>query len=663
MRRVSAWPLVLGLVCCNDDSSRSSGEEGSGGTGDSTAAQTEPVDPSGDPTGDGCDCDDADPCTVDACTGGECTHDPQLTNECRPAIEIDHPARGATLVGDAGAPTVVVTGTVDSGLGDITGLTCNGEPVTIAGDGSFAHEIAVDIGGNVLVCETEDTAGNARRRVQSFLWSTGYRKPTSRTDAPVAEGLAFWLAQESLDDGDHSMPLDDLATAMELALSTFDIGAFADPKTSIASSAGYDIYLTDLTLESASVALDGADGGITMRAGLTDIVGDLRFDCTNFGCELAGGDGTGGVSVTEVQVTGTLLLSANADHLLSATLVDVDATVDPDDVEIWSNNVWTNLLLGVVELFIHDSLVADLEAALEDQLQSNLGPALANGLSALTLATTFEFPNLGNARKSIPVDLTADFAHTDFHDGAAPPADSPPRGGAVVLRAGGAEGLSVSRFENLGVPDRDGCGTGAQGLAVPREAPLEISLADDTLNQLLYAGWRGGLLEFPLGGINGGGLIDNLQVDVSGMLAPTVSDCGMNGELLATIGDIDIDATFEIGGNPVSFQAFTTLVMKVDITATENGIQLDLASVQRVETELTADDSNITMEASYIELLEAQLVDGLLGQLGTTGFGAISLPQIDLSGMLGLPAGSAVLTIHADSVSRSDGTSVIAAHL
>jgi hypothetical protein len=663
MRRIAAWPLVLVLmVCCGDDSARSSGEDG---TGDSTVGPTEPVEPTADATGDDGtgDCDDLDPCTLDVQTAGGCEHEPQLTNECRPAIEIDHPPRGATLVGDGASPQVVVTGTVTSGLGEITSLVCNGEPVTVAGDGSFAHEIAVDIGGNVLVCETEDDAGNARRRVQSFLWSTGYRKPTSRTDAPVAEGLAFWLAQESLDDGDHGMPLDDLATALELALSTFDIGAFADPDTAIASSAGYDVYLTDLALASAEVALQGADGGIALRAGLTDIVGDLRFDCTNFGCELAGGDGTGGVSVTRVEVTGTLLLSAGPDHLLQANLVDVDAIVNPDDVEIWSDNVWTNFLLSIVEVFIHDSLVADLEGALEDQLQSNLGPALANGLSALTLATTFEFPNLGNARKSIPVDLTADFAQTDFHDGVAPPAESPPQGGAVVLRAGGAEGISVSRYDNLGVPDRDGCGVGVQGLAVPREAPLEISLADDTLNQLLYAGWRGGLLEFPLSGINGGGLIENLQVDVSGMLAPTVSDCGPNGELLATIGDIDIDASFEIGGNPVTFDAYTSLVMKVEIRATENGIQLDLAEVVRVETELTADEANIPMEASYTELLEAQLVDGLLGQLGTTGFGAISLPQIDLSGMLGLPPGSAVLVIHADDVVRSDGTSVISAHL
>jgi hypothetical protein len=339
--------------------------------------------------------------------------------------------------------------------------------------------------------------------------------------------------------------------------------------------------------------------------------------------------------------------------------VNVEATVNPDDVQIWSDNIWTDFLLSIVEIFIHDQLVADLEGALEQQVQAQLGPALADGLAALTLATQFDFPNLGNARKSIPVDLAADFASTDFHDGAAPPADSPPRGGAVILRAGGYPSLAVSEYDNLGVPDRAGCGDGPQVLTIPRTAPLEIALSDDTLNQLLFAGWRGGLLEFPLGNINGGGLIEDLQVDVSGMLAPTVSDCNDSATLMATIGDIAIDATFTIAGNPVEFQAYTTLVVRVNLTAADNGIQLDLADVVRVETELTADDSNIAMEPAYVELLEAQLVDGLLGQLGTTGFGAISLPQIDLSGMLGLPPGTAVLTIHTDSVTREDGTSVI----
>ena len=68
-----------------------------------------------------------------------------------------------------------------------------------------------------------------------------------------------------------------------------------------------------------------------------------------------------------------------------------------------------------------------------------------------------------------------------------------------------------------------------------RSGELEIGLTDDLLNQLLHGAWQGGLLEFDmppelLGGA-GGGIIEDLQIHVSGMLAPTASDCRPDGEV------------------------------------------------------------------------------------------------------------------------------------
>ncbi len=670
--KVAVLGVVAALCGCGDDDSV--GADGGGSAGGESGAVDETV---GTADGDGSDdsadtedactqpseCDDADPCTVDDCNARECTHEVRVSNECRPEIDVEFPARAATIVGNAADPVVTVVGTVTSPVGEVTSFTINGTEVDVGADGSFSHDVPAQVGGNVIVLETADDAGNLRRRVQSFLWSTGYRKPMTPPDAPVPEGLAFWLGPESIDDGDRSMPLDDLATALELALAAFDTDQFADPTTPVVNQAGYDVYLTSLQLGSAALALDAIDGGLGLTASVDDIVGDLSFDCTTFACQLAGGDGTGGLSISAVTLTGQLMLSAGPNHQLVATLQNVRAVVDPDDVEVWADNPWTDFLLSVVEVFVHDSLVADLEGALEDSVQEQLGPALANGLAALALATTFDFPNLGNARKSIPVDLAADFASTDFHDGIAPPNQSPPEGGAVVLRAGGYPGEVVTQYDNLGVPDRAGCGLAPQTLAIQRVAPLEISLADDTLNQLLYAGWRGGLLEFPLGQDQlGGGIIQALDVDVSGMLAPTASDCNDANRLLATIGDIRIQGDVTINDKTTTFTAYSTLIVQIDITAGESGVALNLAEVERVETELTADDESIALESSYIELLEAQLVTGLLGQLGTTGFGQFSLPTIDLSDMLGLPAGTAVLEIQVETVERAGGTTVISAH-
>src|SRR5688500_12534932 len=197
--------LLLGLcacvAACGDDSSHADGEGSASateadGTGPGSLSADETI---GESVDGGCDCDDGDACTDDACDAGVCTHEPVRSNECRPQIEVDFPPRAATITGELGTPTVTVTGTVSSGLGAIESLSLNGEAVTVAADGSFSHDVAVDVGGNLLVFEAADDAGNARRRVQSLLWSDGYHEPMTPSDDPVPEGLGFWLDQQSLD--------------------------------------------------------------------------------------------------------------------------------------------------------------------------------------------------------------------------------------------------------------------------------------------------------------------------------------------------------------------------------------------------------------------------------------------------------------------------------
>jgi hypothetical protein len=662
-----AMALVVSSDGCQDDevSASGGGTEGTGATTGPDSGADETHGPDAD-DGGSCqpDCDDGDPCTLDTCEpDGMCTHAPvPLDNTCRPAIDVSFPARAQTVLGRTGQPVVTVTGNVHSGMAAITSLTVNGADVAFDAAGEFQHDVAVTTGGNLLVLETTDAAGNAQRRVQSFNWSTTYDHPTTAPDGIAPVGLGFFLGQDSIDDGVPAPPTDDLAAILQLVLASFDVAALFDAKTVIASQAGYDIYLTDLVLGGSDLSLTAIDGGIRIDATLSDIDGDLQFDCTNFGCQLTGGDSSGGLSISTVQMQADLAMTVLPDHTLAAQLMDVTVSVDPNDVNVWSNNGWTNFLLSIVEVFILDGLVGDLEAQLQTAVSDQLGPALAGGFSQLTLATSFEFPNLGDARSPIVVDLFADFADTDFHDGVAPPRPSPPAGGLVTLRGGGYAAAVESPFDNLGVPRRDECGTGTTQLRMPRAAPLEIGLTDDLLNQLLFAGWRGGLLEFPLASDRlAGGFVEDFSVEVSGWSAPTASDCDADGRLRVMIGDIQIDAELTLLGAPVTFTAYTSLVAAVTIAQTRDGVSIEFDEIERVETELTADDDSIMVEALLIRSLEGELIGGLLGQLG--GLGAISLPEIDLSGLLGLPPGSAPLTIAVQGTSREPGTTVIAAEL
>jgi hypothetical protein len=656
MRSWSAFllGLAVSVVGCGDDAAEGDGSAGAteSGTAGEDVGEEGPM---------GCTVDDdCDPvsCMEAVCREGLCeaTGEKVLSNDCRPQIDVDYPPRAATIEGaDA---SVTVTGTVSTGAGDITSLELNGHSVTVSADGSFSHTIDTAVGGNVLVFEAADSYGQARKRVQSFLWSTGYDKPTTPNEGMSAEGFGFYLGQNSIDDGVRDVPPNDLADIFHLVLASMDLGELFDANEPILHQAGYDIYLTDLVITSTDLSLDAIDGGMALHVALNEIVGDLYFDCTSWECELAGGTGTGGLSIESVLLDADIMLSVE-DNQLVVDMQNVNATVDEDGIDVWADNGWTDFLLGAVQLFVDVNLSEDLELMLEDAVENQIGPALVGGLAGLAINMEFEFPSLADDGSTNVVDLITDFNRTDFHDGVAPPDPSPPQGGLIALRAGGYAQMVRVSYENLGIPRRDRCGQGGQEVAVPRLADLEIGLTDDMINQLLYAGWQGGLLEFPLDSesLGDNALIDDIDVVISGMLAPTASDCNERQELLAQIGDIRIDATLVLSGTPVEFVAFITATLGIELGASDEGISINITGVDEIYTELTADDDSIELEPTLVNVLEGQLSD-LLGGLGD-GLGGFELPEFDLSESVGLPPGTAVLSIQIHDVTRVDGTTVV----
>lgn len=674
--------------CGDDEVGATAGGDSASGT-DTDVSGTDPtVDTNSDPTADtdsgdsvgetesggGCvddlDCDDDNPCTTDVCNpDGTCGHEAgAITTECRPQIDVEYPPRAATIEAASADEIVTIVGTAQSLSGAIATLTINGDDVSVGGDGSFSHDYDPKFGGNTLVLETTDASGQTRKRVQSFLFSTSYSKPTTPITEPAIEGLGIYLSQEVLDDGDRSEPYDDLASLIGLALASFDVSSFFDASTPLASQLGYDIYLTDLRLGGTAVVLTGIDGGLHMQASLLDVDGDLNFDCTTAGCVLLGGDGTGGLDVESVVIEADVILGVDQEaHELDITLENV--TTNVNNLDIYSNNVWTNFLLTLAESFIISGVVSDLETELNGQLEGVLGPLLEEGLSAFSLSTSLEFPNLADADSPIGIDLITDFQDTDFHDGSSPPNPSPPQGGVIALRGGGYVVDDVISIDNLGIPDRNGCGElDRSEIAMARADLMEIGLHDDLLNQLLYGAWRGGLLDFPLPeDLLGGGddaIYSDLDVKITGQLAPTASNCNPRSKLLAHLGDVEIEASLTLFDQPVSFTAYSSMEIEVELIADDAGIGIALTNIDNVETELSVnEDMAISSEPTLISVLETALVDNLIGQLGDGALGGIELPEIDLSESLGLPPGTAVVAIQIDGVGRNEGTTVVRGHL
>ena len=215
------------------------------------------------------------------------------------------------------------------------------------------------------------------------------------------------------------------------------------------------------------------------------------------------------------------------------------------------------------------------------------------------------------------------------------------------------------------MPGRVGCGATSEALVLPRTADVEVALADDMINQVLYGAWRGGLLEFvvPPDLAGASESLEVIDFVASGMLAPTASDCATPGELLAHIGDLRFDAHLVVLGKPMSFTAYSSMLVRLEIAVVDNSISVGIPEVLEIRTELTANEDNmIDAEGFVITQLEEGLSNKITSALGGGGLGGINLPVVDLSAQLGLPPGSATLAITAEGVVREPGTTVIEAH-
>ncbi|MDP6945871.1 MAG: hypothetical protein QF464_17100, partial [Myxococcota bacterium] len=163
------------------------------------------------------DCDDGNDCTDDACVEGSgCESTLVLSNTCRPVISVSYPPRAATL--EAVTAYVDVVGTVSSGAGEIVSVTINGVPADLVED-TFTGALYPSIGGNTLVIEATDAMGTIRKHVQALHWAEAYTPP----EAMAVPGIGIWMAQETIDDGDHSLPPNDLATIFELVLDGYPL--------------------------------------------------------------------------------------------------------------------------------------------------------------------------------------------------------------------------------------------------------------------------------------------------------------------------------------------------------------------------------------------------------------------------------------------------------
>ena len=664
-------------------------------------------------------CDDGNPCTIDSCqaeTG--CVHTGNSSASCRPIFTKIEPARGATVLGQPGQMQVMVKGTVASGAGAITSLKLNGQEVAVGAQGAFSKVVSAHVGTNILVFEATDAMNETVKRVQSFQWSTQYLKPDDQDtmSGAVTEAFGVWLGKATIDDGsrDYNDPKN-LGTLAELVLQTIDIGSMIPSPAGNADAGAlgnYDVFLTNVTHDPPQVSLTPMSGMLHVTGAIYNLKANFeaKKTCGVFDGCVGPGTITGTVTATQVDLSVDITLDV-VDHKLVAQVKNVSVNFDEDDVSIDVDGFFGFIVEWILGFF-KDDLAATLKEELKTVASDELGPLIASALEAFSFNTTFELPTV-SGDKTVDVGLASDFEDVAVV----------PQGVRLIMRAAGY-GAPVSPYvtpAHLGVPSRVGCGGGLQSLIMSQSAAVEAATADDVLNSMLYSAWRGGILEFVvpdemLGEVDLSQYgVSKLKLTVSGMQAPTISDCQAGGELVLQVGDLRVNADVTLLALPIPLEIYASVELKVSldvqgsvcqsssnlqgcaaskaceeavckehpscctqqwdqqcaycakgvgcanaIAACGPRLEFIFGDFRQLETEIRVTDEELwPAEEAIRSVIEEMLIPELPNILSANGPLSFPIPEMDIGGLMpGIPEGTK-LSLDPLGVTRNNGTTVV----
>lgn len=584
-------------------------------------------------------CDDGNACTTDNCDSQlGCVAAVKEIDACRPQILVITPPRGATLLGDEAAQYVEVAGSVTSNGGPIVSLTLNGIPIETAPNGTFGATVPVFVGGNTLVLEAEDALGTPRKRVQSFHWSPAYYKEEEgNPDARMADPGAAIFLSPALNGK--------LGEVFEAVLAGFDIAQFIpNPVTEepVTSSAGlgdvsYMLYLAGcpasesdccsggtcydfFNTSAPTVEITSIEGGLAVKAVIANISAGIwgdRTGCSILGC-LAPAPLVGTMTIEAITIEATLSLSVTPDHEIDVTLTEVEASFTGVSVDI---DHWTAFIIeGLINDQVGD-ILGDVEDEFANQMDETLAPMVSDALGALAFEAEFPLPGFVPGAGGSTLKIFTDFADVDAG------ADGmlfELRAGAELVLMPGEVAVTTpwDDDDHLGTVARSACATGlATSLPVAKSSPLELLLGDDTMNLLLHGAWEGGFLEFDLPPEVLGDVdltqygVENLEVTVSGMLPPVLSDCYQD-TLKLHMGDLRIDASMQVLGKQVDVVMYLTLSADFAFSVSDAGISFGVTEIDTFDHEVTVQQGDLIAFESIIgDLITQDVMPQLLGQL------------------------------------------------
>ena len=582
-----------------------------------------------------------------------------------PMVLITEPKRGATLNGDM---MVKVKGTVIDATSGLKSFTIGGNDVPVATDGSFEYTIPSVWGMNPIIWIATDEWGNANDGVQTYYYSTKWYLSdfTLPKDSEINDAIGIWLSQNVLDNGthNHTNP-NDIVSVLEVVIGGIDLNSLLGGIATLApiniggvatvTPGLANVKLGDPTKNGGYPLIDMQvlNGGINVAAKIYGFSADLNLDISVFGLPPLKTVTT--IAADEVDVGLDIYLAKDPTTGKLVSTVK-NTKISLTNLTILPNGPISNFLNGIIpvnqfiaqlETLILAPLTNLLTSVLAPQLDQLLGGALGNVFGALAINTTIPLgPFIGNGPPA-NLKLTSDIGTIQFQE----------KQGLVFGLMASMTAEKKVTHDTLGSIGRAGCladGAKPEVFNPSEKYGLEVGLADDFVNQLLFSVWNGGLFTLALDSSVLGNVdlsqygVSDLSVETDFLLPPILNSCADSEWLTLQIGDLGVHAKLSFSGTPIDMFAYAMVEAKVKIEAVPDpanpgskaiSLNLDPKSIQ-LKLEITQINSEATSFKDIFKNLIGGLLPSLVGGL-SNGLGAIPLPAIDLSTLSpSIPAGT-----------------------
>lgn len=611
-----------------------------------------------------------------------------------PRIDITSPARAAMLQeGFLSSMWIPVSGTVWDAVSPIASFTFDGQAQSVSGSDTsvpVSASSASPWGLAIIEAGATDACGNRAVLVQSYLRSPAYYPPSTVDDAAARAPLAVvaHMKQTVIDDGDRS-DLDDLATMGEYALQQQDFNTLIAPGQDFASdplSSTCDFcdwwadtgYLIERHPNAARritwagpwlLGFTVINGGVIVTARIDDFSVPLHFWAADRECacgvrtQIADIDVDGYAGASRVDASGALGITV-AGGAPSVTVSNM--TVNAGGLFLDLDCGWADFLCDGFTSLVLDMLESTIEDALADALADMLPPLVADFLSGFTLDSGFALPEPFTTQLDIGSTIDRILfcgPQSSLPKPAQCPSTSPSPGWGQIGLA--AQIRPSARGASIPAASR---GAIRLDLSLPSfpagTYELGMALRDDLLNQIFWALWYGGALDLPdLTTLVGDLGFAGIELSFSALLPPVMMRGTGDSEVIIGLGDAYVRASVDLGvalgsGAPgesvieVGMLLSTLVGGAIDIDPTTNELLVSLDPDPRVLVQIV-DIDDPSYQAAMSDLFTG-LLRLLLPELLGRALGAFPIPEMDLSGVGGLPAGT-VFRLSNASIKRASG--------